>query len=100
MSHTPGPWYFVNYGGFVQLQIKDEYPSTLKEKTNLLDEDHYANAEDNGKLAACAPEMIEMIEKLQNQLTHLILITPSGEYRNKLTDLNIETLALIKKATL
>lgn len=56
MSYTRGPWFAINYAGWINLQTKKEYEYS----SNILDSEHYENAEENGKLAAAAPELLEI----------------------------------------
>lgn len=64
---TPGPWYAVEYSGFINLNNEPFY-----EGKNLLDADAvgYTEALANGHLAASAPKLlsglIEAREALQN----------------------------------
>ena len=56
MEHTKGPWYPVNYSGFIELQKGETY-----EFSSLLNEDDCEEAIANGILASCAPEMLELL---------------------------------------
>ena len=44
-------------------------------------------------------ELLEALIKLQLRLEQLIIITPTGESRNAMTEDNINALTVIKKAT-
>ena len=54
--------------------------------------------EANALLISKAPELLASVVKLQEKLETLINATPTGDARNALTDLNIETLKLIEDA--
>lgn len=56
MKHTKGPWYPVNYCGFIELQKGATY-----EFSSLLNEDDCEEAKANGILASCAPEMLDLL---------------------------------------
>jgi hypothetical protein len=53
-KHTPGPWFVVEYAGFWNLQADPYYT----DEGDLLDQEHYAAAEANAKLAAAAPDLL------------------------------------------
>lgn len=52
IKHTPGPWYALDYGGYINLQTEDCYS-----EGGLLDLDKDENAVDNGLLAAASPDL-------------------------------------------
>ena len=53
----------------------------------------------NALLISKAPEMLEMLQSVQETISYAINATPSGQLRNKLSEKNILILALIKSAT-
>lgn len=59
MKHTPGPWHPIEYAGRITLQSLDEYNFD----DDILDADNVGleALHDNGKLAAAAPEMYELL---------------------------------------
>lgn len=56
---------------------------------------NYKENEANAKLICKAPEMFAMLSKFQSVLEKQILLTPTGEKRNEMCDLNIEIQSLI-----
>lgn len=63
-THTPGPWYDVNYAGYIMLQIKDSYD----DETDLLNEAKCAQAEANGRLCAAAPDLLNALERVSRSM--------------------------------
>lgn len=63
---TPGPWYPVNYSGFINLQPDEFYG----QGNNLLDQAEYKNAVENGQLAAAAPTMYDLLKRLYKRVNH------------------------------
>lgn len=59
-KHTPGPWFAVDYAGFVSIQSVDEYSDS-----DVLNIAVDPNAEANGKLAAAAPDLLEALKEAQ-----------------------------------
>lgn len=60
-KHTPGPWHPVNYGGYYMIQSGPFY-----ESADILDEAQTPNAEQNAKLIAAAPQLLEACMNLEN----------------------------------
>lgn len=56
---TPGPWYAVNYGGWIHIQQLPFYG-----ESDLLNEDNCSLANQNAHLAASAPELLEALQNL------------------------------------
>lgn len=54
---TPGPWFPIDYCGYINLQSVDFY----EEKNNLLDAESCGAYEANGALAAAAPDLYEAL---------------------------------------
>lgn len=86
-KHTPGPWFAVNYSGYYSLQKEDYY----SDKDDLLNEEKCPDAEANAKLAAAAPDLLEVLQKVIHAIQHSNM---------KGTILHGEITAAIKKATL
>lgn len=84
-KHTPAPWYPIQYANYINIQTKDEY-AVGADVLNLEDNDR---AEANAKLAASAPDMLEVLLKMEPQLERLEKFELIEEVRN-----------VIKKATL
>lgn len=59
-THTPGPWYAIEYAGMWGIQSVDEY----SQDNNLLDMENDDRAEANAKLIAAAPDLLEALVKL------------------------------------
>lgn len=59
---TKGPWFAVEYSGYWDLQTEDNYTTS-----SLLDADKFANAEQNAKLAASAPQLKAENEGIKEQ---------------------------------
>lgn len=59
-KHTSGPWQYMKYAGSFTLQHKDGH----KIHDDLLSMDMCRNAEDNAILAAEAPELLNCLEQL------------------------------------
>lgn len=62
-KHTPAPWFPVDYAGIWILQKGDSYADDELLIAYNLDE---GQAEANAKLAAAAPEMLEVLETIEN----------------------------------
>ena len=86
LKHTPGPWYYVNYGGFFSIQSEDGYSDS-----DVLSESITDKAEDNARLAAAAPELLEALNGLTEYFEWLIKDPNFHEYK--------KAKAAIKKAT-
>ena len=56
-THTPGPWYAIEYAGMWGIQSVDEY----SQDNNLLDMENDDRAEANAKLIAAAPDLLEAL---------------------------------------
>ena len=69
MKHTKGPWYPVNYSGFIELQTGETYGFS-----SLLNEDDCEEAIANGILAASAPELLELL-KVQSDYLDILLMS-------------------------
>ncbi len=62
---TAGKWFAVEYnGGIWHLQSMPDYENAI----NLLDSGDTSDAEENAKLAAFAPEMLELLENLLDKI--------------------------------
>ena len=59
MKYTPGPWFAVNYAGYNNLQAQEYYG-----EPDLLNEQQSVNAEENARLAAAAPELLEALKDI------------------------------------
>lgn len=66
-KHTPGPWYPVEYAGFWHIQKADFYT-----EADVLNEDHYREAEANAKLCASAPDLLSENQKLKQTNRELL----------------------------
>lgn len=66
MKHTPGPWYAVEYAGYINIQTTDDYSI----EDDVLDADiiGYDQMLVNGNLAAAAPEMYELLKRASAML--------------------------------
>lgn len=64
IKHTPGPWFPVEYSGFWEIQLADEYSMM----DNLLDEGCNPNAQADAKLMASAPQMFGEISTLEQKI--------------------------------
>jgi hypothetical protein len=88
LKYTPGPWFAVEYAGRYSFQRKDEYGDP-----DLLDQDSCSRAYYNAKLAASAPELLEVVQ----DFLQVINITPASLlYYGKTIEKAEQT---IKKAT-
>lgn len=95
MKHTPGPWHVINYAGFNAIQSEPFYGDT-----DLLDEGKTENANENAKLAASAPDLLEALEYIASNLQGAIDIAYSPEEAEQTAGKCIEVaLEAIKKAT-
>lgn len=74
MKHTKGPWFAINYAGYISLQSRDEYSDT----DDLLNEDKCPDAEANGTLCSIAPEMFDAMQEFIDRVDR-------GEVRSKKT---------------
>lgn len=68
MTHTPGPWYIIQYGPEYSLQKENHYS-----EDHLLDAETCPEAEANAHLCTLAPEMIDLLKKI-SQETNLLRI--------------------------
>ncbi|GAB4003107.1 hypothetical protein GCM10028807_62890 [Spirosoma daeguense] len=57
-QHTPGPWFAVNYAGFLILQTEPFYG-----ESDLLNESICKEAEANARLMAAAPDLLEQLKE-------------------------------------
>ena len=85
-THTPGPWYAIEYAGMWGIQSVDEY----SQDNNLLDMENDDRAEANAKLIAAAPDLLEA---LINVFEHAKLIINDNHSDYK------AAISAIKKAT-
>ena len=81
---------WINYGN--QLIAKICHGELQGGKLEITQEE-----KDNAKLISKAPELLQSVIRLRNYLDIQINTTPSGDFRNSLTDENILTLQLINK---
>ncbi len=81
---TPGPWYAVNYAGYINLQTEDKYTGI-----NLLDMDKCASAEANGRLAAAAPTLLTLLSKF-------VSFAKAGYDKEDIDDMRVEAEALVR----
>ena len=102
-KHTEGEWsIYKNKSGNLFIEKKqseeneDEY---FKLIATIKGYDYHPlnneECEANAKLICKAPEMFAMLNKLQPFLERQILLTPTGEKRNEMCDMNIEIQSLI-----
>lgn len=66
-THTPGPWYAIEYAGMWGIQSVNEY----SQDNNLLDMENDDRAEANAKLIAAAPEMLQSLQECVKYLSSL-----------------------------
>ena len=59
-DYTNKKWYPVLYANKWSLQLEPFY----SDEDDLLDEDHYVNAKENGELAAKAPQLLQALINL------------------------------------
>ena len=89
MKHTKGPWVAIEYGGYWNIQKEDAYSNTY----DLLNEEKCPDAEANAKLAAAAPELLQVLISTSQLNLHLYEAGTVGNViYNKIQ-------SIIKKAT-
>ena len=90
-THTPGPWYAIEYAGMWGIQSVNEY----SQDNNLLDMENDDRAEANAKLIAAAPEMLEALTA-----AHAIFVTQGIGHEHPICGEQYRLIAkAIKKAT-
>lgn len=55
---TKGPWHYEQYGPYFSIQNKSGYA----ENSDVLNIDHFEEAEENAKLIAASPTMLEALK--------------------------------------
>lgn len=80
LTHTPGPW-------LIHPQLVDEFSIFNQTGTIHICDVHN---EYDALLIRTAPAMLAVCKDLEKILNHFIHITPTGEFRNRLCDLNIK----------
>lgn len=73
-KHTPGPWFPVQYAGFWHIQTEDYYTDS-----DVLNEDHFNEAEYNAKLCASAPDLLAENQKLKQEKEELVEMLEEAE---------------------
>ncbi len=94
MKHTKGEWkttkvtngWDISCGIFTIAQVFEEFGPKPKE------------AKANAHLIAAAPKLLEACKRDAELANVAILLTPTGEHRNKLTEINILRLQAITEA--
>ena len=69
VSHTPGPWELVQERDYLNLQEKD---------TNLVIAQFMGASDEDARLIAAAPEMLEQCKLFEKLLTVMIMEGDSG----------------------
>lgn len=111
MKHTTGEWYASEAkiskvaNGQTYFSIGSKNPKRRGD-TYVMPGFYYPHSAQtpeemkaNAKLIAAAPELLEMLEEAQTCIEIAINATPTGMFRNTLTELNIKVLTAINKAT-
>ena len=69
VSHTPGPWELVQERDYLNLQEKD---------TNLVIAQFIGSSDEDARLMAAAPELLEQCKLFEKLLTVMIMEGDSG----------------------
>lgn len=78
------------YNRVALVSVQDNYePVTFIPKYDV-------EAEANARLIVNSPKLFKTVVELQKKLDMLISLTPTGDRRNDLCDLNIQTLCLLE----
>jgi hypothetical protein len=96
IKYTPGPWFVVEYGGFFEIQDKDDYQGTI-----ITDLEKCPDAEANARLMASAPDLLTSLKEITKEYELVLkkyntLISP---HENMDYQTISEAHEVIKKAT-
>lgn len=96
IKHTGGNWKVFDSEARGLCVVNEKYTSDICRVETLIPREE---AEANAKLIASAPQLLEHLESALTAIEIAINATPSGEFRNTLTELNIQSRLAIQKAT-
>jgi hypothetical protein len=72
MNYTPGPWYPVEYAGYFDVQNGPYYSDT-----SVSNIEYDENAENNARLMAAAPDILEALIEARTFINSLVIEYPN-----------------------